>query len=188
MRSCMTEHFGSDFVKNLLSSKAQPAPVSPSMCALPTPSHAGGFEAICPKLHPSLLSSPSVHSANKSNLGPISTFSDPSRATVNNTTMPSQDLMSPSSHTRWLMERNIPKDLRRKNLMYKDKLRVLLPKQNPVPSSLPAIIQQQYLPGRKRSSCEYEDLSYSLMDKLPDLDYSTTESDLVANPILSQKN
>ena len=207
MRSCMTQHFGSNFVQDLLSSKAaRPVSVSPSIHSLPTPSHhtGGSFEAICPKLvtppqQPSSSSSSSiVQNMNESNLRPqaslhpMSTMSDPNNHatnTINNTIMSCQDLISPSSHTTWLMEENIPKHLRRKNLMYKDKLSVLLPRQSPVSSSsfMPAI-QQQYLPDKQSSTTSSEDdlLSMDTLTLPNVVDCPTTAGNLVANPILSQ--
>ncbi len=144
MRSCMTQHFGRTFVQDLLSSNTPASISSPAIQELPPkPSNASsGFETICPILTPSHSSS-TVTTAARANITSshscqtvVSPTTTPSTSSEQNNnyvppvSQPGSLSYAASSCSRWLAEQNTPKHLRRKNVMYKDKLSILLPKHN----------------------------------------------------------
>ncbi len=134
----MTQHFGSSFVQDLLSSTGgAPASVSPVIRALSTQSYSAGLDVVCPKLTLSDSSSsiqrdattviPQVTPSGNGSFSP--TPCSTASSTMSTSTSHQYGLAS-MANAKWLAEEKTPKHLRRKNIMYRDKLNVLLPKQN----------------------------------------------------------
>lgn len=181
MRTCMTQHFGSRFVQDLLSSSERTF-VSP----LPTSSH----DSVLPKLTPSNSLS-SVHERGNDLLTPrsfanlaafpptqcSSTTSPNNNVTATVTTTQQGQVLGLASNARWLAEEKTPKHLRRKNIMYRDKLSVLLP--NDDSSSAPL----------SKTTTEHPVVSNTIAltnGKVSNMSASKTSTGaFVANPILS---